>query len=346
MTINKITNIQGNNVYVNGNNVLEHAGIRNTEDILNRKLEKDDFSFTIVGVTDKTSPSIYMDKSLYINLLNSQENISSYSLFSSTTINELTHELLDYKLYGDDITLVKGRYPENDYEVIVNVSNKSEMKLNKEIDEKVNEENLTVVGYYESKTNRQDYFVSENTVKYSLIENCNQFVIYTENKQEVINNFKNNYGLRIIDTYESDRKDYLSEKEDEIISTIIFSTIVLAVSLIEIFLMIRSSFLSRIKEIGVLRAIGIKISDIYKMFIGEILAITTVSGMPGIILMVYILKTMLKATYFDGMFMMNGKIIGLSVLIIYGFNLLVGLLPLYWVVSETPAKIFARHDIE
>ena len=38
------------------------------------------------------------------------------------------------------------------------------------------------------------------------------------------------------------------------------------ISLIEIFLMLRSSFLSRIKEIGVLRAIGVKKSDMrYKM---------------------------------------------------------------------------------
>ena len=39
--------------------------------------------------------------------------------------------------------------------------------------------------------------------------------------------------------------------------------------------MIRSSFLSRIKEIGIYRAIGVKRVDIYKMFYGEIFAITT-----------------------------------------------------------------------
>ena len=52
--------------------------------------------------------------------------------------------------------------------------------------------------------------------------------------------------------------------------------IIMAISLIEILLMTRSSFLSRIKEIGIYRAIGVKKTDIYKMFLGEIIAITTV----------------------------------------------------------------------
>ena len=65
--------------------------------------------------------------------------------------------------------------------------------------------------------------------------------------------------------------------------------------------MIRSSFLSRIKEIGVLRAIGVKKADIYRMFIGEIFAITTIAGMPGILLMTYILYNAAKVSYFEGM---------------------------------------------
>ena len=63
-------------------------------------------------------------------------------------------------------------------------------------------------------------------------------------------------------------------------NSIIFASIILAISVIEIYLMMRSSFLSRIKEVGILRAIGVKRSDIKRMFLGEIFAITTVSSMP------------------------------------------------------------------
>ena len=58
--------------------------------------------------------------------------------------------------------------------------------------------------------------------------------------------------------------------------------IIILVALIELFLMLRSSFLSRIKEVGTMRAIGLKKRDIYKMFIGEIAVITAITAIPGI----------------------------------------------------------------
>ena len=67
----------------------------------------------------------------------------------------------------------------------------------------------------------------------------------------------------IIDRYEKDRSDYLEYKKDSVKSAIILASIILAISLVEIYLMMRASFLSRIKEIGVFRAIGVKKSDIY-----------------------------------------------------------------------------------
>ena len=110
--------------------------------------------------------------------------------------------------------------------------------------------------------------------------------------------------------------------------------------------MVRSSFLSRIKEVGVLRAIGVKKADIYRMFLGEILAITTCASMPGIILMTYILSAITKVPYIGRMYIINGLTIGISILIVYAFNIIVGLMPLFRVLRQTPAKILARHDVE
>ena len=62
--------------------------------------------------------------------------------------------------------------------------------------------------------------------------------------------------------------------------------------------------------------------------------------------MTYILSQITKINRLDRMFMVNFKTIGLSILIIYGFNILIGLLPLYKVIRKTPAKILARGDIE
>ena len=120
----------------------------------------------------------------------------------------------------------------------------------------------------------------------------------------------------------------------------------LVISLVEIYLMIRSSFLSRIKEIGVLRAIGVKKKDIYRMFAGEIISITTIASLPGIALMTYILSQVTKIPFVDRMFIVDFTTVGISVLIVYLFNLIVGLLPLYKVLRKRPARILARHDVE
>ena len=327
--------------------MIKGMGIKNEDELLNRVVTIDGMKdFTIVGFVDNLSASIYVKKFLFINILNnmtqSEHGLGIY--FSNQEENSET-VVKDYNLFLDDITITKGRMPENDYEVIVNKSNE-DMKLNKPIKAEVNGKQLTVVGFYDSKTNKQEYLVSNNTVKYNVISKNNGFTIYPIDKQAVMNQFQNEYRLNIIDRYEKDKNEYINKKREEIRNAVIFAGIILAISLVEIYLMIRSSFLSRIKEIGVLRAIGVKKKDIYRMFLGEILSITTVASMPGIALMTYILSQLSKISYVNRMFIVNFNTIGIAVLIVYAFNITVGLLPLFRVIRNTPAKILARHDVE
>ena len=188
--------------------------------------------------------------------------------------------------------------------------------------------------------------MNQNTVKYNVITNKNGMIIYPKNESETIQILRNGEKLNLFNRYERDKENYINKKQESITSTVIFAGTILAISLIEIYLMTRASFLSRIKEIGVLRAIGVKKLDIYKMFLGEILAITTLAGMPGVILMTYILKAITKVSYMSKMYIVSLGTVGTAILIIYGFNLLVGLLPLFKVLRKRPARILARHDVD
>ena len=69
--------------------------------------------------------------------------------------------------------------------------------------------------------------------------------------------------------YNYDKEIYMGKNRDSLVSSIVLALIILTISLVEIYLMIRSSFLSRIKEVGILRAIGVKKIDIYKMFLSR-----------------------------------------------------------------------------
>ncbi len=342
MVLNKMLN--------NDSGIAKHMGIKSTEELLNKQVSIDKMKeFTIVGIVEKDSPCIYTSKKVFVNILN-HTKASNYGMGIYTMIEngQETEEdsILDYTLYLDDITLTKGRMPTGDYEVIVNESNKYEMKLNKPIKTKVNEKELTVVGYYKSKSNRQDYFVSNNTIKYNVINESNGFMIYPKNEIQTLNKFTNEYNLNIKNKYEFDKENYLREQKEAMISSIIFAGVILVISLVEIYLMVRSSFLSRIKEVGVLRAIGVKKADIYRMFLGEILAITTCASIPGIALMSYILKGISQIPYMGRMYIVSIETIGLSIFLVYAFNILVGLMPLIRVLRKTPAQILARHDVE
>ena len=327
---------------------LKNLGIKDVAELEGKKCKIDNFpkKFEIVGIVDKKEPTIYAPKTGFINILNSSQKVDGFgSMILDSTINQ-EEKVMDYNLYLDDITLKKGRLPKNDYEVIVNIQNRYQMKLNKETNIKVNDKKLKVVGYYESKTGKNLFLVNPNTVKYSVINSRDGITIYPSNKIETINNLRNEHNLNVVDTYEKDRQEYLKKKEESIKGSIIFASIILTISLIEIYLMIRSSFLSRIKEIGTLRAIGVKKSDIYRMFLGEIFAITTIASVPGIVLMTAILKAIITIPYVGHSYIINLPVIILSVLLVYLFNILVGLLPLFKVLRKTPAAILARHDVE
>ena len=328
--------------------MMRNMGIKSEEELLNKTISMNNMKdFVIVGIADTKALSIFTSREMFINLLNnSTKSDGLMGMYIPMNDEETESAVMDYNLYLDDIVITKGRLPENDYEVIVNKSNQYDMKLNKKIKTKVNNNELKVVGYYDSKSNIQAYLVNNNTVKYDVVNKSNGLMIYPKNKQDIINKFKNEYNLNVIDRYERDKENYLSKKEKSIRSSIIFATIILSISLIEIYLMMRSSFLSRIKEIGIYRAIGVKKADIYRMFLGEILVITTFSSMLGIILMAYILNGISNIPYVDRMFIINNKTVGISILIVYLFNIIIGLMPLHRVLKKTPAQILSRYDLE
>ena len=76
------------------------------------------------------------------------------------------------------------------------------------------------------------------------------------------------------------------------------------------------------------------------------MSITTLISLPGMLLMTYILSQISKISYISRMFIVNWTTVGISIFIVYMFNIIVGLMPLFRVIRKTPAKILARHDVE
>ncbi len=326
------------NNLINDNNAKE-TGYLSYEEFLNKEVNVSEVKYyTIVGIVDLSSPSIYVNEKEFISIINN----SSKDEYSYDT-NE--SKIQNYNLISNQINLTKGSWPENDYEAIINEDYSEQYKIGSNLDYKVNETPLKVVGYYHSNIGLDKYLVNENTIKYNLIINNSDLIVYAKDKESALTYYKEQ-GINIRDAYYQSKEDYIEAIKPSIISKLIFSGIILVISLIEIFLIVRSSFLSRIKEVGILRAIGVKKGDIYKMFSGEILAITILASTPGLLLMSYILKQLSSVSFLSKTICFDGYVLIISIVLILGFNLIFGLIPVFTTMRKTPAGILSRTDLE
>lgn len=321
---------------------MKMAGLDSPRDFLGKTVTVPNMKERkIVGITDKSSPCIYAEQDTFINLLSNAPNEVAYG--EAETQQEET-VLLDYRLKKSQVTLEKGEWPKKVYEVLVNENNKEEMPLNKEIDQKVNGHKLKVTGYYSDQENSSFLLVSPKTVKYDLIKKSADITVCPEDKTAAAA-YLQEKNVNVKDPYKESKEEYKKELWASVRSSLIMAGVILAASFIEIFLIIRASFLSRVKEVGVYRAIGVKKGDIYKMFLGEILAITTIASMPGFLFMAYILKKLSGYTLFSNMFLVSPAMIVVCIILLYGFNLVFGLLPVFGTMRKRPAAILSRTDI-
>ena len=295
-----------------------HAGYKEPEELIGRHLTLKELpEFTIVGITDKESPCIYASKSLFINMLANNSTEDYYEgdyeyyedeeLDAAETYNEdgsitvsapKASQLIDYALYKDKVQLTdESSWPENDYEVLVDSDYSKSMSIGKVIKTKVNGHKLTVVGHYDSDEVQGKFFVNNNMIKYRLIgESENMTVKAAGEKEDTVNALKE-YGVKARDLYKYQKSKYRKSQLSTVRAFLLVGGIIIIISLIEVFLMMRASFLSRIKEVGTLRAIGVKKSDIYRMFTGEIIAITTMASIPGWLLMNYVISKLQTRAY-------------------------------------------------
>ncbi len=323
--------------------VTKPAGYGTIDKFVGAEIEIENIpDMTVVGISNLQNPCIYANRDMFINIL---ANVgSSEDEYWEEDTSDSFVEVIDYKLKEDAVKLESGSWPDDVYEVIVNEKYKEDMKIGKEIPEKVNGKKLVLVGYYSDKYDSDTILVNNETVKYALIKNSSNITIDPIDKDSAMEELKE-AGVNVKDTYEESREKYRKQMWESILSTIVMAGVILLISFIEIFLIIRASFMSRVKEIGIYRAIGVKKSDIYRMFAGEILAITTMASLPGFVLMSYIMYKLSEMTFFSDMYLVNPMILVICVLIIYGFNIIFGLLPVFRTIRKTPAAILSRTDV-
>ena len=122
--------------------------------------------------------------------------------------------------------------------------------------------------------------------------------------------------------------------------------VVAGFTLLGFYFVMRSSMVSRIYEIAVYRALGMKKAELMVSFLIEVVILTTVTSLVGYAVSVYALA--MADDTFIGMFrlfVISPISVFLGILLVYAINLVGGMLPIFMLLRKTPAQILAQYDI-
>ena len=121
--------------------------------------------------------------------------------------------------------------------------------------------------------------------------------------------------------------------------------VVLLLMCLCIYFMMRASFMSRIKEIGIMRAIGVTKKNIVFRFAIESFIVSTATTVVGYLMTSVLMYALSDAALFSNAFYFP---IWLSIgmlIIVYACSLLFGIIPALTLLSKTPGEILAKYDI-
>jgi putative ABC transport system permease protein len=211
---------------------------------------------------------------------------------------------------------------------------------------------LEIVGKYDSETVSLPIISNQDALKIQIESILTQYAgnmaslyFYTDTMDLTISELTD-LEYSVVDAYQSTREVYLANQREAISGRLTSIFVTLIGIIVYIFFMMRSSMLGRIKEIGIYRSIGATKKDIYKIFISEVIAFTTIGSLTGYLFMSYIVNQIEKSfgaivPIFDfPATLFFGGIIG-----IYLINLIFGMIPIYTLLRKTPSEINAKYDI-
>ncbi len=314
----------------------------------------------IVGICDTNNPNIYADDGL-INLLTIQSLRVYDKLYSTGGNIDFSTSNLYMVNYLDNLDIVEYKTLEGD----INTTNNLELK-DKEI--------LLQEDYYEAikgslagnkdKIKFSDYDQVEYTIlgTYELknealvvVENVDSMLLdiyastgtvsFLTNEKELAKQYLEEESMNFVDNYQNDFESYMATKTRTTTTLLVFSLIMVVTSLIFLYFLMRSRLITRVYEIGIYRALGIKKVDVYKTFVSEVLLLTLFSSMIGYVLGSIALSNLSTKLIFSSFISYNWFLAIIALVFIWAVNFTVGLLPIGKLLRKTPAEIISKYDI-
>lgn len=150
---------------------------------------------------------------------------------------------------------------------------------------------------------------------------------------------------KIISPYDI-REDYMANRKKEIVSKLIILTVLIIIMSLCMYFIMKSSTMSRIKEIGIYRAIGVTKKNFMFKYIIETIVLTTLTVIVGYIIsslfifVGYSYSSSLKELLYYPWYLAIGIL-----LLLYCVSVFCGVVPILSLLRKTPSEILTKYDI-
>ena len=139
--------------------------------------------------------------------------------------------------------------------------------------------------------------------------------------------------------------ELFGEMRTTVVSGVISVGVVLALMCLCVFFIMRSSFMSRIREVGILRAIGVTRKNLTFRFAVETGLLMVMTLVPGYLLSTWFISSLADAVLFSTLFYFPLWMASILFGILCMAALFFGILPALTLLRRTPSEILSKYDI-
>ena len=183
-----------------------------------------------------------------------------------------------------------------------------------------------------------DYFGEENTLS------C-RILVHSSDVEATANYLATLTGATVISPDEL-YEEYARDSRLVMIANLTFMLVLLALMCLCMYFIMRSSLMSRVKEIGILRAIGVSRKNLLFRFGVESLVLASVTVLPGYLFSSIVMGVWLANSALIGSLFYYPLWLALALLaVMYAVCLACGLIPIALMLRRTPSAILAKYDI-
>ncbi len=321
-------------------------GIWSIDHLMTETFRIGDYSVKIAGVINTDISVIYMTRSL-MNLINparlNELSGAPVLLYSSQKLDSIT-ETYGTKANSDQVMISTALYEDAFTTDLELATFPITVNRNQIFDYATSQTSYVISGVYESET--MSMIASDEMVELERFMDMTNYYVYTKDTASLVRKLDQMDVQESYDIIKQMTNNFNQSMVEVRVTTGIVAGFVIGFALLGFYFVMHSSMVSRIYDIAVYRALGMKKSELMISFLIEILILSSVTSLVGYGLSAYALH--LASDTLLGLFrlfIVTPLSVFVGILIVYIINVIGGMLPILLLLRKTPAQILSQYDI-